>query len=827
MATETNVALAQLFERGAYEVEDSVKLPLLKDALLEELEHHLSHSAPFRRYWDRRGYNLDRATDLTDLPFLPTNVFKDLGNELRSVAEEDVRVSLQSSATSGRPSTILVDRITSRRQTKALSLVLADILGKKRRPFLFLDVNPKRHSGYLGARAAAILGFLNHASNAEYFLKPSDGGLLELDRQAFEEANKRYSNSSKNGVFAPVLFGFTYVLFQHVIEPLFWDNVRFTLPQGSALVHIGGWKKLQDMRVDKSRFNDMARRVFAIEPDHIFDIYGFTEQMGMNYPDCARGVKHVPSFGEVIVRDAITWEPVPDGNEGVLQFLSPLPHSYPGTSVLTDDLGKVASRQKCECGRHGTGFVVTGRLAEAEIRGCGDVMAEAVMAPARATISTRVPARPDRIDVLLHNGQRQSSVDDLTTIMSDLRSNGQWLATVPVEALVAMIGKLATRWIENEALALYRKQGLAYLHQWCSPDNLRALTNLSTFDSRGHLDGFLPSDQSMRKKMMAIPRGFVVHWLAGNVPLIGMFALVQSILAKNVNLVKVPAEEPDMLPTLLSELNNVNVVFPSGYKLRGEDLLKTITVVYFDKEHTAGAQLSAAADVRVAWGGRDAIESISSHPKKYHTEDIFFGPKFSFMVMGREHLSDDSGLKRLVRRAATDSSVFDQYACSSPHTIFVEVGGEISPEQFAERLSVEMEKAFKRIPKADVDAGTALEINLRRIKYDMFHDVWSSKGLTWTVLYDEKDELAIPCYSRVVTVRPVQDAFQTLKHITKEIQTVGLALTGQRRLQYARDAALRGAERFPDIGRMSFFDSPWDGMFPMHKLVRWVSLGGP
>jgi hypothetical protein len=34
-------------------------------------------------------------------------------------------------------------------------------------------------------------------------------------------------------------------------------------------------------------------------------------------------------------------------------------------------------------------------------------------------------------------------------------------------------------------------------------------------------------------------------------------------------------------------------------------------------------------------------------------------------------------------------------------------------------------------------------------------------------------------------------------------------------------------ERFPDLGRMTFFDSPWDGLFPMDRLVKWVTLGGP
>lgn len=827
MSEDRNLFLADLFQRSPYETEDSEKLPLLKKALNMELEHHILSSDPFRRFCERRNFQPDPSLDLEDLPILPVNVFKDIGQELRSVAKEEVRISLQSSATSGRPSTVLIDRITSRRQTKALSLVLADILGKKRRPFMFLDVNPRKYSGYLGARAAAILGFLNHASDAEYFLLPGPGDLLELDRQAFEDANARYSESSDQKVSAPVLFGFTYVLYQHVIEPMFRENIRFALPAGSALVHIGGWKKLKDMRVDQARFNEMVTQVFNIQPSNIFDIYGFTEQMGMNYPDCIFGIKHTPSFGEVIVRDPITWEALPDGEEGALQFLSPLPHSYPGTSVLTDDLGKVVSRQKCQCGRYGTGFIVTGRLAEAEIRGCGDIMAETVMAPSRTTIVRKEPSSSDQVDVLLHNGCQQPPVNDLTSILADLRNRQQWLSNVPFEALIALIGAVANRWLENEDFIAYRKQGLAFLSQWCSPLNLRAMADLSLVGSRAHLDGFLPSDHSLRKKIIAVPRGLTVHWVSGNVPLIGMFALVQSILTKNVNLVKVPAEERDMLPLLLKEFQNAEVVLPSGYNLKGGDLLKTIAVIYFGKDHPAGHQISAEADVRVAWGGREAIESITSYPKKYSAEDIFFGPKFSFMVIGREYLVEGPNLTRLIRHAATDSSVFDQYACSSPHTIFVETGGAITPKQFAESLSVEMEKAFQRIPKADVDAGTALEVNLRRIKYDMLHDGWHSEGLAWTVLYDDEDALAVPCFSRVITVRPVDDVIQTLKHVTGAIQTIGLAVKGERRLEYAREAAMRGAERLPDIGKMSLFDTPWDGIVPMHRLVRWVSLGGP
>jgi hypothetical protein len=180
-----------------------------------------------------------------------------------------------------------------------------------------------------------------------------------------------------------------------------------------------------------------------------------------------------------------------------------------------------------------------------------------------------------------------------------------------------------------------------------------------------------------------------------------------------------------------------------------------------------------------------------------------------------------------LRRAAADCSVFDQYACSSPHTIFVERGGDISPKDFAARLSEIMAKTQLRIPKIDPEPGKVMEILLQRIRYDMLHDVWHSQDTGWTVLYDESFELAKPCYSRVVTVRPLDDVMAAATFADSDIQSIGLALTGERRLTFAKEVALRGICRLPDIGRMTLFDPTWDGLFPIDRMVRWVTLGGP
>ena len=140
-----------------------------------------------------------------------------------------------------------------------------------------------------------------------------------------------------------------------------------------------------------------------------------------------------------------------------------------------------------------------------------------------------------------------------------------------------------------------------------------------------------------------------------------------------------------------------------------------------------------------------------------------------------------------------------------------------------------MDKALVRIPKAPVDSDTAAQIESIRLHYELTGDLWKSNNTDWSVLYDDKGDsgLVEPCYSRVITVRAIDDVVRSAEFAHPGIQTIGLALDGDRKLRFAERAALKGAERFPDIGRMTFFDAPWDGLFPMDRLVKWVSIGGP
>ncbi len=823
------------------EKKEHVMLHLMQEAY----RHHFQSCKAYQNFCIRRGFSLDSTfASLAELPYLPVQAFKAYGKGLVSVPNLSIKTQLNSSATSGIASTVLLDKITAKRQVMALASVLQEVLGKKRLKFLILDVDPKIATlEQVGARGAAIRGFLNFAKEANYFLSSSPEGLLLNEDQLIHALTEITSLQEP-----VVIVGFTYALYEHVVKVLLNKGLQWQLPKGSKIIHIGGWKKLEEKKVPKETFNDNLSKVFGIPISHIIDIYGFTEQMGIIYPDNEMGVKCTPVFADIIIRDPVSFAPLPDGKVGLMEFVTPLPYSYPGIAVLTDDLGVVVGRGGDAQAWQGTHFKILGRAKKAEIRGCGDVMATKVasVAPKGVSISElkKTTASSSKVRILFDAKSCYSPlnldealklealplVDNFSALIECLKSERVRLDQYSVDELIVLIHAAANRWVAPDSpLTSLRQQGLLFLQQWCQSSRLRAMANEALRGQRGYLDGFRPVGGNRKKLLKAMPRGLVAHWLAGNVPLLGMLALTQSILTKNANLIKVASTFSTTMPMLLEAFRDLEISTGYGKVLSGNDILASIAVVYFDKKDAAGEILSLSADVRIAWGGKEAVEAIINLPKQPSAEDIVFGPKLSYMCIGKEYLSQERFAKKALRRAAIDASVFDQYACASPHTIFVEEGGAyMSPLQFAEGLALEMDKVSMRIPKAPIDTGTINQVLGTRLKYEFTGKVWHSPDTTWTVCFDEANPgLVEPTYSRVIVIKPISNIMQAASYAHSGIQTIGLAMDDTRKQRFAEIAASHGAERFPEVGRMTYFDSPWDGLYVIDRCVKWISLGGP
>ena len=125
--------------------------------------------------------------------------------------------------------------------------VLGDFIGKKRRIFHVMDVNPKFGSNSeISARAAATRG-LNFSSGSEYYLE-DDNNKLKFNLTYFDKVLK---NQSSNEPL--IIFGFTYVLYFYVVKKLINKGKKFRLPVNTKIIHIGGWKKLESKKVSREK----------------------------------------------------------------------------------------------------------------------------------------------------------------------------------------------------------------------------------------------------------------------------------------------------------------------------------------------------------------------------------------------------------------------------------------------------------------------------------------------------------------------------------------------------------------------------------------------
>ncbi|MGY0505568.1 LuxE/PaaK family acyltransferase [Luteimonas sp. e5] len=332
----------------------------LRDGLDALTRHHQARCAPYgnmlQALWPRAG----QSDSLEAVPWLPVRLFKLL--DLKSIPDDAVSRTLVSSGTTGAAvSRIYLDADTARSQAKALARIFSHFAGGKRLPMLVLDNNGfMRDRSRFNARAAGILGFSNFGRDHHY--------LMDEQLQPDWDGLRRWLE--KVGDQPLLLFGFTFIVWQSIVMAARRDGIKLPLPQDSLLVHGGGWKKMEEAKVDNATFKAALEETFNLRRVHNY--YGMVEQVGSIFFECEHGRLHAPAYADVIVRDERTLEPVAHGQPGIVQVLSLLPRSYPGHSILTEDLGVIHGEDDCACGRLGKHFSILGRIRNVEMRGCSD-----------------------------------------------------------------------------------------------------------------------------------------------------------------------------------------------------------------------------------------------------------------------------------------------------------------------------------------------------------------------------------------------------------------------------------------------------------------------
>jgi phenylacetate-coenzyme A ligase PaaK-like adenylate-forming protein len=349
-------------------IDDLISLPQFslhqseKDKMMLELmktlhDHHVANSVAYKEICKRVFRNEVNFNSIEDLPFIPVSAFKN--HHLLSVKDGDIFKVLTSSGTTGQSvSKIYLDKDTARLQSVALSKIIAHVVGPHRLPMLVIDSKAVyANKSSFSARGAGILGIAPFGKDHTYVLNEN----FEPDEEVLENFLEKYNGQR---IF---IFGFTFMVWQFLQKANF--DKKYDL-SNAILMHSGGWKKLIEMAVDNKTFRQRLKDKFNLK--NIYNYYGMVEQVGSVFMENKNGYLHAPNFADVIIRNPIDFSVQPVGEPGLIQVLSVLPKSYPGHSLLTEDIGVLEGIDDSPEGWKGKYFRILGRAKKAELRGCSD-----------------------------------------------------------------------------------------------------------------------------------------------------------------------------------------------------------------------------------------------------------------------------------------------------------------------------------------------------------------------------------------------------------------------------------------------------------------------
>tara|TARA_B100001057_G_scaffold493491_1_gene588022 strand:- start:389 stop:1459 length:1071 start_codon:yes stop_codon:yes gene_type:complete len=328
--------------------------------LIKLIKFHYKNCKSYKKILDSINYSLSNSK-LSGIPALPVSLFKKF--DLYSVKHSNIIKVLKSSGTSGStPSKIYLDSFNSKNQTWVLTKIVENIIGKKRLPMLIIDKDPKgiSRSSY-NARIAAINGFSIFGKNITYLLNDKN----EVDKQKLKTFFEKYKDEKF------LIFGFTSLIFKYLIE----KNLNFINDKNlrnGIIIHGGGWKKLSDKSISNKNFKKSLNSLYNISK--VYNYYGLIEQTGSIFIECPKCSCFQSSiYSDIFIRDSNLEIITKNKKKGFLQVISLLPTSYPGNSLLTEDIAELRNDIKCKFCNSGKKFIIHGRSKNSEIRGCANI----------------------------------------------------------------------------------------------------------------------------------------------------------------------------------------------------------------------------------------------------------------------------------------------------------------------------------------------------------------------------------------------------------------------------------------------------------------------
>lgn len=340
---------------------------LFADAIRENTIHHMAHSKDYKeimQQFDYHAEDIKTIDDIHKIPFIPTLYFK--RHDLHSMPYKRMAIKATSSGTSsGLKSKVGMSYKDLLRGARMIYRLFKyhKLWSFKRVNYFIFGYEPTKHTNVVIMKSANGFTHVAPAKKRYYAIRWNDD---KNDFQVDLEYMKQGLIKASTKRFPIRTLGFpAYTYF--LLEEMKKEGIFLQMPKGSIVTVGGGWKQFYQEEVDKEDFYRLVYEVLGIEEDHIVEFFGAVEHPVV-FPDCKYHHLHIPIYSRVIIRDPENFAPLPYGQMGLINLLSPLNEASPLSSVMTDDLGIL--HKGCPCGLDAPWLEIIGRVGIKDIKTC-------------------------------------------------------------------------------------------------------------------------------------------------------------------------------------------------------------------------------------------------------------------------------------------------------------------------------------------------------------------------------------------------------------------------------------------------------------------------
>ena len=426
------------------------------------------------------------------------------------------------------------------------------------------------------------------------------------------------------------------------------------------------------------------------------------------------------------------------------------------------------------------------------------------------------------------------------------RNRERFLADRTAQSLANFFAALGESWrepefpfrkfaLENATAAGFPRatleRGLDNFFKQLTRENFRALLAQEFGSAVDATSGTAPEGLgAVSQRTRRFWRGpeFQVHIGAGNIPNPALTSIIFGLLTRSAQFLKCAGGD-SLLPRLFA-----HSIYNADPKLGA--------CLEIAEWHGGNAELEnvlfAEADCVTATGSDETLEKIRKR-LPWHSRFLGYGHRVSFGFVTGEILSGRR-VEKVVAMAVDDVVAWNQLGCLSPHVIYVQPGGEVSPEHFAQLLADELERREGLEPRGEIPAQESAAIASRRAIYEIraAHSPettrhWRSRDSTaWTVIFEADARFQLSCLNRFIYVKPVADLKALMAGadtVRGKVSTVGVAAPEEAMMELAARLAHWGVTRVCPLGQMQNPPLTWrhDGRPPLGDLATWTDLELP